>query len=334
MNQFPPSEYVHSSCLPGLELMLQHGLLSLDRPYTAASEQSMWNEQGKLGLIPDTLTTTTFAVAESKVDEASPMPSLVSSWNAQAKQAVQFDQDGYVIFLDLGGRRLHRGYPCSIPDTIGTFSRLATLNVAGSDLPLPNILEILRQPNLPETLECLYLGGNGLGDEGIAAIATEFLSRSQKLIKLDLRYNDIQAKGMTVLCHELSPTALKHLYLEGNQVGNQGAAALAKLLEEQSSCDDDMGLREVFLGANRIESEGANCLAQSLYKNKKLSKLYLEGNNIGLEGANAFSTVLEELKGNTSLKNLYVDNNTIGKEGSKRLANALNSDTAIGESII
>jgi hypothetical protein len=59
----------------------------------------------------------------------------------------------------------------------------------------------------------------------------------------------------------------------------------------------------------------------------------LEGSNIGLQGANAFSTVLEELDGNTVLKNLFVDNNNIGKEGPKQLASALDSATTMGDGL-
>ena len=88
------------------------------------------------------------------------------------------------------------------------------------------------------------------------------------------------------------------------------------------------------MGANKIKADGAKSLAETLYKNKHLTKLYLEGNDIGLEGANYFSAVLECLQGDTALKHLFVDNNNIGKEGSKRLAKALNSGTAIGESLL
>jgi Leucine Rich repeat len=322
---------VHESCLAGLELMLQHGLLSLENPYTHPSNHEfMLHQQGHLGLLPTATTTN----AESKLDEASPLPHLISSWHGQPQPTVQLDDDGYVVFLDLGGKRLHRGFPCSISATMGAFSRLETLNLAGTDLPWNNHLaEILQLPNIQQNLKCLYLGGNGLGDEGATAMATEFLACAKNLNKLDLRFNDIGGAGMKALCQHM-PETVQHLYLEGNQVGTEGAVALGELLKKQSSQDSSGQLREVFLGANQIDAAGAKALAQSLHDNQRLSKLYLEGNNIGLEGANAFSSVLEELAGNTALKNLYVDNNDVGKEGSKRLAKALNSGTAIGDPII
>lgn len=333
MSQESVNRHVHESCLAGLELMLQHGLLTLEHPNQ--HEATILNQQSHLGLLPTIMTSTTERIIESKVDEASPSPSLISSWQAQPKQTVQFDDDGYVTFVDVGGKRLHRGFPCSMEDTVGTYSRLSTLNLSGTDLPLKDILTILNLPNVPTNLECLYLGGNGLGDEGATAIATEYLPHATSLRKLDLRYNEIQVAGMTALCNGLLPN-VQLLYLEGNQVGNDGAVALSELMKKQSSLPSprENGLREVFLGANQIQSEGAKAIAATLYSNKVLSKLYLEGNNIGLEGADAFSIVLEELRGDTALKNLYVDNNNIGKEGSKRLAKALNSPTVIEDATI
>ena len=69
-----------------------------------------------------------------------------------------------------------------------------------------------------------------------------------------------------------------------------------------------------------------------LATNKRLTKLYLEGNSIREEGADAFTKALTECEDN-ALKHLFCDNNDIGKEGSQRLAKALNSDTAIGDSL-
>ena len=135
---------------------------------------------------------------------------------------------------------------------------------------------------------------------------------------------------MEAICVGLKNSNVKYLYVEGNQIGDDGAIALSELLKDENGATS---LCEIYLGANQVQSKGAAKVASSLRRNKVVSKIYLEGNNIGLQGASAFSSVLEELNGNTGLKNLFVDNNNIGKEGSKRLAQALNSGTAIGESL-
>lgn len=246
--------------------------------------------------------------------------SLCSSW-----KGVEFDADGYVTLLDFGGKRLYKGLPCSV-DIFEQFSRLSKLNLAGTDLPLSDIILILEK--VSKQIECLYVGGNGIRQEGGQAIGG-WLPSATKLKKLDLRYNDLGGEGMETLCDGLKDTNVEHLYAEGNQIGDQGAIAISKLLKSPNS-----SLREVFLGGNNVQAKGAIEVALSLQSNMTVSKIYLEGNSIGLEGANAFSNVLEELDGNTSLKNLFVDNNNIGKEGSKRLAKALNSATVIGDSLL
>jgi len=244
---------------------------------------------------------------------------LCSEW---PESNVQFDADGYLIFLNLGSKRLYKGLSC--PQAFGYFCRLQTLNLGGTDLPISDMEKVLKE--ITDSIECLYLGGNGLRDEGVKAVSTWMQSSSPtKLKKLDLRYNDIGSEGMQALCEGLKDSNVVFLYMEGNQLGDEGVRALADLLKEES-CK----LLEVYLGANRVEAKGAAQLASSLKTNKRVSKIYLESNNIGVEGADAFREVLEEGKGESSLKNLYVDDNNIGKAGSKRLAAALNSGAVIG----
>ena len=153
--------------------------------------------------------------------------------------------------------------------------------------------------------------------------------RPQNLVHLDLRFNDIGPEGTYGLCQglEINPTVTR-LYLEGNQLRDEGATIMANLLKV-AGCP----LEHLFLGANQIGPDGASHLASTLSINKTLTKLYLEGNAIGEAGADAFTKILIHCDGDTGLKHLFCDNNNIGKEGSQRLAKALNSATAIGDSL-
>mmetsp|Transcript_55688 Transcript_55688/g.134964 ORF Transcript_55688/g.134964 Transcript_55688/m.134964 type:complete len:360 (+) Transcript_55688:33-1112(+) len=299
---------------------------------------------------------------------------LVASWCSSSSNGsdnkVKFDEDGFVSSLDLGGKRLYRGFPIpgkTAPTATGNktrmvlppfdkFQRLKTLNLAGTDLPLNDTMKVLEM--IQSTIEVLFLGGNGLGVAGGKAIASWLSGLAgggggrSHLAKLDLRYNDLGDEGMTSLCCDglmkMTGTGtealgdccnVRHLYVEGNDIGDSGVDALARLLNHQGNVSketagsESYGIREVYLGANKIRHVGAQSLASTLHTNKMISKIYLEGNQIGLQGANAFSEVLEQLNGNTSLQQLFVDNNNIGKEGSKRLAQALNSGTSIGDMI-
>jgi hypothetical protein len=347
----PNAQYiVNESCLEGLRFLKDCGLLSLVDDRSPVGE-------GKRD-IDDRLVTAWCHLQDE------------DGTNNNYKR-VQFDENGCVISLDLGGKRLHRGFVTSNqPSKIATkvapkfdlFKKLKTLNLAGTDISMDEISHVLLQ--IHSTIEVLYLGGNGLGTKGGKAIAS-WLSPSSSLstsspppshlVKLDLRYNDLGDEGMKFLCCDgimqmassSSSCKLTQLYVEGNNIGDVGVDALARLLIYQGTSistvtsdshkeegeRDHSGLREVYLGANKITHIGAKALASALHSNKLITKIFLEGNQIGVQGANAFSDVLEGLNGDTSLQQLYVDDNNIGKEGSKRLAKALNSRTAIGDII-
>jgi vesicle coat complex subunit len=97
---------------------------------------------------------------------------------------------------------------------------------------------------------------------------------------------------------------LQYLYVEGNQIGDQGAIALSQLLLKTTK-----PILEIIM----VLFRGSAKYFWGPTKNKVKAP--------------------PELDGNTALKNLFVDNNNIGKEGSKRLASALNSATAMGDGL-
>lgn len=325
------NDLVNATCLDGLEILKEHKLVFLATPtYDIFADHGC--ENGELVVEKNQNN------SEESKETIISSKQLVSSWSDK----IRFDDEGHVVSLDLGGRRLYKGLPFE-PAVFGTdsFPHLAALNLAGTDLPLTDILAIL--PCIESTIECLYLGGNALGSKGAEAIAASGLFQSEtttasKLVKLDLRYNDIGCAGMEAISNALmkntntSTDSVQYLYLEGNNIGDEGCAALSELLSSKSqtvTVPSSSRIQEVYLGANAIGPAGAECIASVLRVNKTISKIYLEGNTLGAQGATSFCQVLEELKGDTGLKHLYVDNNNIGKELSNRLAKALQSDTAI-----
>jgi hypothetical protein len=247
----------------------------------------------------------------------------VEKWNSVA---VKFDaSSGHVAHLDLSGHRIKY-----LPfEPFETFKELQTLNLGGTDVPVAQLVEAVK--HCCSTLQNLHLGGNGLRDVGLMTLVPELVcSKAPHLKKLDVRYNDIGPVGVAALSETLGQNececAIELLYLEGNDVGDKGAASLATALTKENAC-----LKELFLGSNHIETSGALSLAASLERNTTLTKLYLEGNRIGSEGGAAFSEALEKFNGEATLKKLFVDNNGLGKEQSERLARALNSGSTIGE---
>jgi Leucine-rich repeat (LRR) protein len=256
-------------------------------------------------------------------------------------RVVQFNEHGRVTLLNLGGKRLHR-HGLLDPDSIAHFTALQTLNLGGTDLPGHDTVQVLAAV-ASTTLTTVYLGGNGLGNAGAALLASWMMAASTMsklaLVKLDLRYNDITGQGMTALCQTGFPHCpnLTILHLEGNRIGDDGCAALADCMRQPNNNGDSTTqpttpcrLEQLFLGANRIGPVGAAHLATVLNSSSVgLTKLYLEGNHIGADGAAAVRRALEDTHHKSTLRNLYVDNNDIGKEESQRLAKALNNATVI-----
>ena len=74
------------------------------------------------------------------------------------------------------------------------------------------------------------------------------------------------------------------------------------------------------LESNQINSKGATALADALIKNETLTTLHISENKIGDKGAIALASALIQ---NKSLKTLYISDNEIGDEGAIAMANAL-----------
>ena len=243
-----------------------------------------------------------------------------------------FDDNGVVTGLDLGGMRLKKKSlnPALLSDLSDS---LITLNLANTDLPLTeDARSAITQLG---KLEVLCLGGNGINDTNVDAVV-EIVKGSKSLAKLDLRYNDLGSKGIQTLCEAIADgqcEKLSCIHLEGNKVGDNGCQYLAEVLSKSN-------MSELYLGDNGIGPAGAAHLADALAKDDtKLEKLFLEGNQIKAEGAEALAVALEgmwaksEGDAGITLKHLYCDNNGVGKEGMKRLALALRSPTAVGDSL-
>jgi hypothetical protein len=90
-----------------------------------------------------------------------------------------------------------------------------------------------------------------------------------------------------------------------------------------STTENNATLTTLFLGNNNIGDEGARALAAALDNNATLTRLDLDGNNIGAEGARALAAALDK---NATLTTLFLGNNNIGDEGARALAAALDTN--------
>ena len=147
------------------------------------------------------------------------------------KKIATFDLDGHISTLSLGGNRLrHLSDEWRQPSFL---QYVVTLDIGNTDLSATEIVAILKQCSTD--LRSLHLGGNALGDSGVEELLSEVEVISQ-LKTLDLRYNDIGPEGAGALgrllrqqTHEAGafPCTWNTLYLEGNRLGDAGAAAFS-----------------------------------------------------------------------------------------------------------
>ena len=170
------------------------------------------------------------------------------------------------------------------------------------------------------------------------------------IIKLTINSCMISDEEANVLATALTGnTTLEVFYLNENNIGYEGANAIAQVLETNKT----LKLRILGLNKNNIGDEGAKAIATALTDNTKLEALYLNENKIGDEGAKAIAQVLKtetlitlylneniisdegakaiahELKRNITLRYLQLSKNNIGMEGATALVTALRKNTTL-----
>eukprot|EP00475_Leptophrys_vorax_P044367 TRINITY_DN8867_c0_g1_i1.p1 TRINITY_DN8867_c0_g1~~TRINITY_DN8867_c0_g1_i1.p1 ORF type:complete len:958 (+),score=294.37 TRINITY_DN8867_c0_g1_i1:104-2875(+) len=166
---------------------------------------------------------------------------------------------------------------------------------------------------LNASLQELDLSKNSIGDEGLTKIA-QALPHHPKLRRLALKGNKISDVGVKELVKNLILSSQSNnqthnfpaIELEENQVGDEGAEAIATLVEQNSS------VSEVRLAENFISDAGAEALARVLGC-KNLFVLSLASNQITTKGASALASAVQTLD-----RQLVVDlsfNKLIGRVG-------------------
>ena len=142
-----------------------------------------------------------------------------------------------------------------------------------------------------------------------------FLKHCTNLQKLNLDYNNIGSDGAKALADCLKRhTNLQTLYLTSNNIGSDGAKALADCLKHHTN------LQTLYLYNNNIGSDGAKALADCLKHHTNLQALNLRSNHIGSDGVKALADCL---KHHTNLQTLDLSSNNIGSDGAKALADCL-----------
>lgn len=171
-----------------------------------------------------------------------------------------------------------------------------------------------------DTVRALWLKRNPIGDEGVARLAAA-LSANPSLRTLDLVNTGITAAGLAVLADALATreVQLERLYLGGNGFGVEVVPVLARLIHEA-------GIRELYLGANRLGDDGGAGLADAAEGVRM--QLGLGGNGLTPAGAGEVarrcrSWVALDLSRPPSERALGATGNVVGDAGAAAFAEIL-----------
>ena len=146
------------------------------------------------------------------------------------------------------------------------------------------------------TLEELDLSENSISSRGAGAILTAFHENTNTVIQiLNLSQNEIW--DMDDGSFLSSNKTLKVLNLDGNFMHDEGAEQIARAI----SVNRVTVIEKLFIGWNGISDEGATALAKMMEENSTLQVLGLAENDISNTGARA---ILSALAVNTSVREI------------------------------
>jgi len=181
-------------------------------------------------------------------------------------------------------------------------------NTMGGDGHLVDIITAALSISLQ--LEVLCLGGNNLGINDCTALSTLLRSTTQ-LQRLVLNNNNIDDKGIEVLVQALSGHTLQELHLWNNRsITIQGWKAVSTLLE-MPGCSLEM----LYINSNNIGDEGALVFANALANNSTLKTLGLDNCEIsdgeGWLRRSGWAPFLKLLDDTSSVNKTYTSNHTL-----------------------
>ena len=156
------------------------------------------------------------------------------------------------------------------------------------------------------TIDELVLNVNRIGSRDARAI-TEALSKT-RIKKLVFGTNVIDSSGAKAIASVL-PRRLTELSLEGNNIGDEGTEAIARVLTKKKQ------LEKLNLSDSSMRDTGAKALITALPQTR-LTKLGLAGNAMDASLIEEIAKVLSR----TSLEELELSNNYAGVKGAEAIA--------------
>ena len=166
---------------------------------------------------------------------------------------------------------------------------------------------------------------NRVKDTDLLVITTHLTTYGHFIEHIDLRYNQITDEGASYLAKllKICPNIVT-LNLEGNDIKSDGATQIADALKSYDR------LISINLNGNCIQTEGSMSITELLFTNQKLVQLDLGNNEIDHDGMIALSSVIN--CSNYTLEVLNIDNpryRSIGQETAIHFGKMLASNVGL-----
>jgi len=202
-------------------------------------------------------------------------------------------------------------------------SQLKTLNISLNSFIASDYHSILsalgNKLRSNKTLTNISLGGDYFNEKVVKSLANTLLY-NKTLLKIDLTSSPLNDAGAISLAGSLASSSLVEINLSDCNIEDDGAIALAATFPYNN-------INRIILTRNQIKRDGAIALAHGFRNSKAgMVSIDLKGNQIGNEGAIAFS---EMLKHNNTVTSVYIGCNNIDDNGAVVFAEMLKHNNTI-----
>lgn len=175
---------------------------------------------------------------------------------------------------------------------------LRTMYIAGTDLSVAALGNIIDALLVANTIEMLDIGSLGFGTDG-AIVVAEWLAKSTSIRTLCMYANWIGDEGAAHIAGGLAKnTCITHLRITENSIGNRGIKKLCDGIRDHAT------LRHVLISNNSFDDEGVKHVAELIGQNTTLQSLDMMSLNITLAGKRR---VIKALRENTTLQHVYMN---------------------------
>lgn len=199
-------------------------------------------------------------------------------------------------------------------------SRWTGRKAVGQPLDVPALATALGRA---KALHTLYAGKNDLND-GHVRLLGEALLKNKSLTKLSLDFSAITADGAAALAKVItSNKTLTYLDLNNNKLSDRGAGVLSEALTTPAC-----SLKVLNLNNNGIGAEGAEALARGLQGNSSLETLSISLNKQMKQGCDALVRALDT---NHTLGQLLMMQSGASLDTSIKIKRALRRSAAMKE---